>query len=289
MSICIKKSFSCLNVFLFSFLISSFCKAQSDSIVLKDLQWDAAARAGQTELAIPSAGAKLAGFIYRANGVQKHPTLLLLHGYPGNERNLDIAQVVRSRGWNVIYFDYRGSWGSQGQFSFENCVEDVVNTVAFCKKYSDSLRIDTSNIVLFGHSMGAWVTLKALSVLPGIKKGFALSTWDIYGGIKNIPEKQLKAMVSDPANGMSYFVLNTPVDKIFTPVIANPSAYNLVNNALADKQIIMLDEHAGNKALAEQLGSANRNYFDYKVWQTDHSFTNKRVSLMNTVLQFLQQ
>ena len=100
------------KIIIASLLISSItAQAQiSDSIVLKDLVWDKTAPAGMTELTIPSGNSKLAGFIYKANGAQKHPTLLLLHGFPGNERNLDLAQVVRAHGWNVIYFDYRGSW-----------------------------------------------------------------------------------------------------------------------------------------------------------------------------------
>lgn len=160
-------------LFAFSLFVSTFIFAQPDSIVLRDITWYKNSPAGSTELFIPSGNSVLAGFIYRANGSGKHPTLLLLHGYPGNERNLDIAQVVRTHGWNVIYFDYRGSWGSQGKFSFKNCVEDVVNVTMFCNKYQDSLKIDTSNIVLFGHSMGGWICLKALQELPQIKKGFA--------------------------------------------------------------------------------------------------------------------
>jgi len=158
--------------------------AQADTLVLSDITWGADAHAGMKELNIPSEGSKLQGFIYKANGSQKHPTLLLLHGYPGNERNRDLAQVVRARGWNVIYFDYRGSWASQGTFSFKNCVQDVVNVVAFCKQNADKFNIDTTNIALFGHSMGGWVCLKALQQLPGVKKGFALSTWDIPRTIK---------------------------------------------------------------------------------------------------------
>ena len=42
------------------------------------------------------------------------------------------------------------------------------------------------NIVLFGHSMGGWVCLKALQELPTIKKGFVLSTWDIVKDFKNV-------------------------------------------------------------------------------------------------------
>jgi len=271
------------------FFTSANTLAQSDSIVLKDLTWDKASPAGSTELFIPSANSQLAGLIYRANGVQKHPTLLLLHGYPGNERNLDMAQVVRAHGWNVIYFNYRGSWGSAGNFSFKNCVEDVVNVVSFCKKYEDSLKIDTSNIVLFGHSMGGWVCLKALQQLPGIKKGFALSTWNIGAGFKNVSTE--KEMLRRANYAGSYFVLNTSLKDLFTPVIQDNAFFDLGNdgNSLVNKQIIMLDEHPGNKQLADTIKDLNKSYFNYNVWQTDHSFTNKRVSLIKKVLEFLER
>ena len=280
-----------LTIYLISFVLFIPVKtiAQSDSIVLKDLAWDKASPAGSTELFIPSGNFLLAGLIYSANGEQKHPTLLLLHGYPGNERNLDIAQVVRSQGWNVIYFNYRGSWGSQGTFSFKNCVDDVVNVVTFCKKYRDSLRIDTSNIVLFGHSMGGWVCLKALQQLPTIKKGFALSTWNIGESFKNVSTE--KEMLRLANNGGKYFVLNTSLKDLYTPVVQNQAYFNLANDGkrLAAKEIIMLDEHQGNKQLAEEIKNANKSYFDYDVWQTDHPFTNKRVSLINKVLEFLNR
>jgi pimeloyl-ACP methyl ester carboxylesterase len=260
-----------------------------DSIVLKDIQWDKNSPAGTSELFIPSGKSLIAGFIYKANGAEKHPTLLLLHGYPGNERNLDLAQVVRSYGWNVVYFDYRGSWGSQGQFSFANCVEDVVNVVSFCKKNADSFHIDTSNIVLFGHSMGGWVCLKALARLPDVKKGFALSTWDIYSDFKNV--KTEEQLLSKAKEGGSYFVLNTSFKEIFKPLITSSARYNLQNDtaALTNKEIIMLDEHAGNRELAGAIRKANHGYFDYEVWQTDHPFTNKRVALINKLLDFLNK
>lgn len=277
-------------IFSFCFLISLITvSAQSNSIVLKDLDWDKDGRASNIEIFIPSQGSSIAGYFYKANGKQKHPTLLLLHGYPGNERNLDLAQVVRAHGWNVVYFDYRGSWGSQGQFSFSNCVQDVINVVAFCKRYSDSIRVDTSNIVLFGHSMGGWVCLKSLAQLPGIRKGFALSTWDIYNDFKDVHSEQ--QMLNIAQAGGNYFVLNTPLKELFEPVVKNLPYFKIQNDsaALAGKQIIMLDEHNGNKALAESLRRSNRAYFNYEVWHTDHPFTNKRISLINKVLAFLDK
>ena len=273
-------------------LASGSVSAQTDSIVLKDIAWDQHSPASMTELFIPSGGSNLAGFIYKANGAQKHPTLLLLHGYPGNERNLDLAQVVRAHGWNVIYFDYRGSWGSQGKFSFKNCVEDVVNVVAFCKKYQDSLQIDPARIVLFGHSMGGWICLKALQQLPEIKKGFALSTWDIYSDYKRVmSQKEMLALANDPDTGGKYFVLNSSLKEIFAPVLQDSAYFNLANGkmALSDKRLVMLDEHHRNSALADNLRSANKASFDYEVWTTDHPFTNKRVALINKVLVFLDK
>ena len=277
---------------VFVFFISSNTFAQSDSIVLRDVSWNGTSPAGSTELFIPSANALLAGFIYKANGAQKHSTLLLLHGYPGNERNLDLAQVVRSHGWNVIYVDYRGSWGSQGKFSFKNCVDDAINVVSFCKKYQDSLQIDTSNIVLFGHSMGGWVCLKAIQQLPTIKKAFILSGWDIYHQYKRqLTGTDLTAFNINPDTLGKYYVLNGSLKERFEPVIKRDDYYNLEKNiqSLKGKQIIMLDEHDRNKKIAEAIENLNPPFFKYYVWQTDHAFTNKRVALMNMLLSFLDR
>ena len=279
-----------LIIFALTLFTVTIASAQSDSIVFKDVQWDKTYPAGSTELFIPSANSQLAGMIYRPNGNKKHPTLILLHGFPGNERNLDLAQVVRSHGWNVIYFNYRGSWGSQGKFSFKNCVEDVSNVVAFCNKYQDSLKIDTSNIVLFGHSMGGWVCLKALEQLPQIKKGFALSTWNIYDDLKNFQsEKQLIEVAKNPNIFTNYFVLNSTTVDILRPAFKDISYYKLATNAksLSDKQIIILDEHVRNKEIADSLKKMHLSFFNYQVWETDHGFTNKRVSLMNKLISFL--
>lgn len=269
-------------IFFILLVLQAKVFAQSDSITLKDLTLDNSSPAGMTELIVPSGNSLLAGFIYRANGPQKHPTMLLLHGFPGNERNLDVAQFVRSEGWNVVYFDYRGSWGSQGTFSFKNCVEDVANVVEFCKKYQDSLKIDTSRIVLFGHSMGAWVCIKALELIPTVKKGFALSTWNIGTYYNSI----------SPKTGRNLFMLNTTLEELYNTVDQNKAYYNLINDnfeSVKGKQIIMIDEHKFNSQLAETIKKVNPPYFEYSVWQTDHSFTNKRVTLINKLLEFLNR
>jgi pimeloyl-ACP methyl ester carboxylesterase len=279
-------------LFVFILFISTYVFAQSDSIVIKDITWDKTSPAGSTELFIPSNDALLAGLIYIANGTEKHPTLLLLHGYPGNERNLDIAQIVRAHGWNVIYFDYRGSWGSQGKFSFKNCVEDVINVVSFCNKYQDSLKIDTANIMLFGHSMGGWTALKAIQQLPLIKKAFILSAWDINNQYKRqLTGSELDSYNLSPDTLGKYFVLNGSLKDRFLPVIQRDDYFNLENNItrLKGKQIIMLDENDRNKRIADAIKNLKPVFFDYEIWQTDHSFTKKRISLINKLIAFIDR
>jgi hypothetical protein len=212
-----------------------------------------------------------------------------LHGFPGNERNLDLAQAVRKHGWNVVYFNYRGAWGSQGSFSFRHCVEDVGSVVDFCKRYADSLHIDTARIALFGHSMGGWVCLQALRRIPGIKKGFACSTWDLMPGFTGAArEKHLPEM--EKAIG-TYFVLNRPNKDLIRDVLEDTTWHDLAHHAteLKDKQLYMLDEHHRNGALADSIRNFNRAGFQYDVWKTDHPFTNKRQALIREVIAFLDK
>jgi len=87
-------------------------------------------------------------------------------------------------------------------------------------------------------------------------------------------------------------VLNKKSGKaLFAPVLTDADFHNLLNAAqpLSGKQVVMLDEHHKNENLANTIQKANHNYFDYQVWDTDHSFTNKRASLIKKVLAFLDR
>src|SRR5262249_37044796 len=65
---------------------------------------DKAHPAKMTVLHIPSHGVLINGLVYHPQGAGPHPTLVLCHGLPGNEKNLDLAQSVRRAGWNAVTF-----------------------------------------------------------------------------------------------------------------------------------------------------------------------------------------
>src|SRR5262249_18384583 len=79
---------------------------------------------------IPSHGDAMNAMVYLPAGQGPHPVVVLLHGFPGNEQNLDLAQAVRRAGWAVVTFHYRGSWGSAGTFTFDGAAADGAAALA---------------------------------------------------------------------------------------------------------------------------------------------------------------
>ena len=90
-------------------------------------------RADISSVSLNSHGHKLFGAMYTAQGIGNHPTMMLLHGFPGTEQNFDLAHAFRRAGWNTFVFHYRGSWGSQGNFSFQHVLEDVKLALEFIR------------------------------------------------------------------------------------------------------------------------------------------------------------
>lgn len=54
-----------------------------------------------TVVHIPTHGLLINGVVYQASGAGLHPTIVICHGLPGNEKNLDLAQAARRRSLNI--------------------------------------------------------------------------------------------------------------------------------------------------------------------------------------------
>ena len=128
-----------------------------------DPDWNRDHPPAVVELTISSAGKRLPGHIYIANGPGPHPTLVLLHGFPGNEKNLDIAQALRRAGFNVVFFHYRGAWGAEGSYRITQLPDDVAAVLAYLRtpEHAERLRINADKLSLLGHSLGGWTSLAA--------------------------------------------------------------------------------------------------------------------------------
>src|SRR6478672_10367975 len=157
--------------------------AASPPSAIVDPPRDAAFPAHNQQLLIPSHGDGMNAVLFVASGKGPHRTVILMHGLPGNERNLDLAQAMRRAGWDVLTFTYRGAWGSAGDFSISNAMEDAAAALDFARAPEGAkLGIDPRHIVLAGHSMGgatAFMTAASASGLDGL---ILLDAWNIAGG-----------------------------------------------------------------------------------------------------------
>ena len=158
-------------------LTATTLSAQSPSSIASDPPVDQKRPAALVEIAVPSHGVQLLGALYLAAGAGPHPTVILYHGFPGYEQNLDLAQALRRAGYNVLAVHYRGSWGVKGDFSFTHVIEDAdaqvdwITSPEIAAKY----RVDTTRIILIGHSMGGFAAISATAHNPKVRAAVLIS------------------------------------------------------------------------------------------------------------------
>jgi len=109
------------------------------------------------------------------------PVIIFNHGYipPSQyrttERYVDYVDRLARSGYIVFRSDYRGHGNSEGQarggYGSPDYTTDVLNAVASMKRYAEA---DPQRIGLWGHSMGGYISLRALVIDPDIK---AASIW----------------------------------------------------------------------------------------------------------------
>jgi len=251
------------------------------------------------ELHFPSGGARLNGLLYLAPGKGPHPTVALLHGYPGNERNLDLAQAVRRAGMNVLFFHYRGAWGSGGDFSFDNAQADVAAALRFLRDSATAARyrVDRRRLALVGHSMGGWLALRGAAADPAVACAAALEFWDVG--------RDGAAMRGDTASRREFLTYTTDITAPGGPLRAagGPAAlvqsvlnraeeWSLVGSApaLRTRPVLLLDNtaNAAHAPLVDALRKAGNARVATHVWPTDHSFSDRRVGLARTVIDWLR-
>jgi dipeptidyl aminopeptidase/acylaminoacyl peptidase len=159
----------------FSLLVAS-ATAWAASPAISDPPIDPVHPASLEAFVMPAHDGAMNAVLYRAAGAGDHPTLLLLHGFPGNEQNLDLAQAARRAGWNVLTLHYRGSWGSPGAFSFGHAAEDAHTALAWLRAPENVARfaIDPARIAVAGHSMGGFMAADAAADDPKVVGLFLL-------------------------------------------------------------------------------------------------------------------
>jgi pimeloyl-ACP methyl ester carboxylesterase len=264
--------------------------AQVPAAVVADPPRDSLHPARMEVLHIPSGGVKINGVAYVAAGPGPHPVFILLHGLPGNEKNLDLAQTVRRAGWTAITFNYRGSWGSPGQFRFANNLADADAVIAFLKDTATVrwLGLDTTRMVLAGHSMGGWVTVLTASHHPELVGAVLLSAADMGSRTDGRRDRLVRTM----ADNMESLAGVTP-ESMADEIISKGAHWRFADAepGLAHLPLLVLTANDGLAPASDSLVVALRALGNDRITmlheQTDHSWSDRRIELESTVINWL--
>ena len=242
------------------------------------------------KLAVLSDEIELNAYMYQAKGDELKPTIIWCHGNPGSkeEGRSEFAMRLNEKGINVLRFNYRGLWGTQGIYTPGNCQKDLKNILDFVldKTHNSTYKIDTSRVIVAGYSHGSNVTIVSALHDKRIKEFICLGLADFsyltkeYFKFQNEDMREFfqvsKEYIWDSGLAPNYqeYVL----DMLF-----NNYKYDFVAQAekLKNKKMFFIiglnditvpvEQHFF--PLYRELKKMNHQSFEYQITESDHSFS----------------
>jgi pimeloyl-ACP methyl ester carboxylesterase len=288
---------------LVALVIAPVCAAEPTSdrtpiptSVVADAPKDRAHPAGMLAFALPTKGVKINAVFFSAAGAGPHPTVLLLHGLPGNEQNLDLARAMQREGWNVLTLHYRGSWGSPGQYSVGHCLEDAAAALAWLRDPNTAAApgIDASKIVVIGHSLGGFVAAYTGAHDPAVMATGLISAANLGGGMGAVGKAGATKIIDDNiGTSAGMHTLNASPEALADEVVRNAKDWNFTDwaEALAKHPLLIITSDDGlaasNEALRDKTKAVGGDP-TYVHIATDHSYDDQRITLEAAVIRWLE-
>lgn len=226
-------------------------------------------------------GSERVGIYYLAETDQPAPFALFLHGMPGSEKNHDIAQALRAKGWHVLVIHFGGTWGSAGDYDMRQHPTDAAAALDFALGYS--AKIDPTKIAVLGYSMGSRAALRVAHTDTRIGAVVSL------GGFSDFSEVML-----DP----SFYPAVAPFLRGSTPDSLNKQFLSLGTGlqpyetveALTPRPVLVV--HATEDEVVpyfygEALGATGEHVTFVPINGANHAFAAHRAELVTVVCDFL--
>ena len=245
------------------------------------------------ELLIPSHDVMLSGIMLGANGAGPHPTVLLLHGFPGNEKNLDLAQSLRRAGYNVLFFHYRGAWGSQGDYTVGGQSGDVAAVLDYIRENADRLRADIEQLSVIGHSLGGFTALRATAQIKELNCAVGLAAYN-FEPEASYTEEQIKGR--NAYVDQLFMLHNMTGAKLASEAAENTEAFDTRNLAakLSGKSVLLIaasEDTAVPPEMQSRLVAVYEKNPDINlkaaVIPGDHAFSVSRIRLQRMVIEWM--
>jgi uncharacterized protein len=252
---------------------------------------------------LKSNGVKLDAKLYLTDKTNKVPSVILLHGFPGNQSSpLGLAEKLNSAGFNILVFNYQGSYMSGGDFSFDNCINNVGAAFSFLVDHGNQARfnIDTSKIVVCGYSFGGTISIESSMNNDKIRNIISIANDDHSVSLKKV------AADSTYRKGYTQFIANSfgpegpfrgDLKTQMELYLKNIDRYDLVKNAekLKTKKILFIvgwhDKtsflEVNTLPLYRKLQQLNASNISIKGYESDHRFNNVIDDITDTITDWI--
>jgi pimeloyl-ACP methyl ester carboxylesterase len=251
---------------------------------------------------VRSAGETLLGLLHRPAGPGPHPVVVLLHGFPGNERNFDLAQALRRAGYAALVFHYRGSWGVGGAYAWHHVLEDSARVVTALREPSTAAehRLNREKVAVIGHSVGGFTALMTAAADPRVCAVASVAGFDLGAVAARCRQDRLARAACVKAFDEELLPLRgTSGEALVSEMEGSGAEWDLTALAprLADRPVLLIgagrDDVAPVRIHHAPVVAAYERYrvprLEHRIFMTDHSLSDHRVTLARTVTDFLDR
>jgi hypothetical protein len=253
-------------------------------------------------VAFDSDDVQLPAVLHLPSGPGPHPVVVLLHGFPGTERNFDLAQALRRCGYASVVFHYRGSWGTGGTWSWTNALDDAARVCRALRQpgFAADNDLDRDRLALVGHSMGGFVALMTAASDASVSAVASVAGFDF--GVASAACRRDAAAAAGYESAFDSELLplrGTTGRRLVDEMVSAGEAWSLRRLApeLADRAVLLIgttrdpvtpaDEH--HRPVVEAWTRHPVRRLEHHVFDTDHQLSDHREELADTVRDFLDR
>ena len=232
-----------------------------------------------------------------------YPVIVLCHGYVDPRRYstykayLSQMQYYSQNGFAVVKPDFRGNGLSQNAGSPEGAYYSMaynVDLLSLLASIKDTPYLNTNQISAWGHSMGAYIALRAAVLSPDIKNVILLS-----GPVGDIKDMYTSGIApSDRSNPVAFLIRSSQLAKHGTP-LSNPGFwYNVSPLNFLEKSNTHFQIHVGEQdrvvpprfsaELDSALTQAHKGHQYYTYFYGDHGLVPEMPTILSRSLALLQ-
>ena len=246
---------------------------------------------------IPGKRGKLLANSYLPGGECPYPVVVLCHGIPGIERLFDFTIALREAGFATVNFHYSGNFGSDGDYSVLNCMEDTLSVMDYVRR-NEFGDFDLSRVFLLGHSMGGLMAARTAALTPWVKAACIMVPMDFrLAGLEALEgrEDKYKAEIIDSAapwvRGLSWESFRADAER-------DLDAMDLIAcaPALADRPVLTVaasldtllpkEEHIDR--LSDAIEACGKGKLQRLCCADDHAFNRNRAAVREAVCAFFK-